>query len=288
MKTAKEILKDIKKVVLEQIKDKLQECENEEVDFHDIIHNEIDCLTPQDKKTQIDLINLADTQYFDSGLIDNSSLDRTLITSAYCSIEQNLFNDDFIQELQTALNNNEKVSKKKANTLIKKIDEELNKMNVKIHNKPIYEDNSTQIFIKTSFSLGSLTKSDFIKYGLINKQVLDLSDRFKILTSNKTINQNAVVIEEKKRDLNKKSFLFRVYLMDKNKDLDIRNLFKLKSISEETGFNLNPSAYFEQTTEQYEEDKLTGKKNYLHIIKDKTTFLKQIVKICSDLTKSSL
>jgi len=283
---AEQILKDVKIGVLEQIKDKLMDCNDDEVYFYDIIHNEIDAQTPTNRKTCIDLIDLSDTSLFDSGLIDNSSLDRTLITSAYCSIEQNLFNDDFIQELQNDLNN-EKIGKKKAKELIKKIDEKLISLGYKFK-KLVYEDNSTQIFINTSFSVGSLTKEDFKKYGLLDKQVLDLSDSIKILTSNKEINQNALIIEEKRRDVEKHKYLFRVYLMQKDKNLDIRNLFKLQTISEETGFNLSPLAYIEQTTEQYEKDKLTGKKAYLSSFKDKTSFIKQIVKISNKLTERTI
>lgn len=106
----------------------------------------------------------------------------------------------------------------------------------------------------------------------------------------KNINQNSLVIEEKKRDINNKVYLFRVYLMDKDKDIDIRNLFKLDCISEETGFNLSPSAYIKQTTKKYEEDKRNPfiKKNYLTSFNDKTRFIKQIVKIANELTKRTI
>lgn len=290
MDKAEQIIRDTKRGILEQIKDKLQNTNEPEIYFNDVVFEEIDTQTPQDRKTQLSLIDKADTSFFDSGLIDNSSLERTLITSAYCSIEQNIYNDDFIQFLQNNLNN-EKIDNKKRKEIIKEIEKELNKMGVNkffsFRSKPLYEDNQAQVFIKTSFSIGSITKEDFLKSGLIDKQVLELADSFKILTSNKSINQNALIIEEKKREIDKKEFLFRVYLMEKDKELDIRNLLKLKCISGETGFNLSPSAYIEQSTEQYEQDK-PFKKNYLNVFKDKTQFIKQIVLMASELTKRTI
>ena len=275
-----QIIKNAKIGILEQIKDKLQNIDNEEIYFHDIVTNEIDTITPTDRKECMALIDLSNTEHFDEGMIDRSSLDRTLITMAYLSIEDNLFNDDFIQELQIGLNN-EKVSNKKSKEIIAKINDEIIRIKDRFQ-KPIYQDNHTQIFIKTSFNVKDLSKDDFLKYGLVEKQFIDLDNGIKILTSNKSINQNALVIEEKKKGF------FRVYLMEKDKDLDIRNLFKLNCISEETGFNLSPSAYIEQTTEQYEEDKQFNKKAYLTTFEDKTQFIKQIVNVANKLTDVSI
>jgi len=81
---------------------------------------------------------------------------------------------------------------------------------------------------------------------------------------------------------------FRLYLMEKDKDLDIRNLLKLECISEETGFNLSPSAYLEQTTEQYENDKRTGKRQYLYNFKTKELLINQIVRMANKLTEKSI
>jgi hypothetical protein len=283
---AEKIIKETKKNILESIKDKLENIKDkEEIYFHDIVSEEIDSNTPQDRQECLNLIDLSNPKNFDSGMIDNRSLDRTLITMAYCSLEENIFNDDFIQELQSDLNN-EEISLTKANEILKKINKVLKEEFKTIF--PKIKDNSTQVFIKTSFSVNSLTREDFIKYGLLNKQVLDLSDSIKILTSNKSINQNAIVINEKKRDVEKKVYLFRVYLMDKDKEIDIRNFLKLRSISKETGFNLSPNAYIEQTTEQYENDKLSFKKNYLSEFKDKTLFIKTIVEMSNRLTEISL
>lgn len=276
---AEQIIKETKKNILESIKDKLENIKDKgEIYFHDIISEEIDLNTPQDRKTQLSLIDLSKTEYFDSGLIDNSSLERTLITSAYCSIEQNIFNDSFIQELQNDLNN-EEINLNKAKEILIKINKVLKEEFKTIF--PRIKDNNTQVFIKIKFK-EDLTREDFLKYGLIDKQVLDLSDSIKILTSNKKINQNAIIINKKPKEI------LRVYLMDKNKDLDIRNFFKLRCISEDTGFNLSPSAYIEQTTEQYEQDKELFKKNYLSEFKNKDSFIKIIVEMANKLTLISI
>jgi len=286
-----QIIQETKKEVLEKIKDKLEEITGkEEIYFHDIITEIIDCNTPQERKKCLSLIDLSNTEHFDEGMIDRSSLDRTLITMAYCSLEDNLFNDNFIQELQTDLNN-EKINKKEAEKILIKInkvlDEEKENQGFKLRR---IKDNNTQVFIKTSFSVNSLTREDFIKYGLSDKQFLDLSDSIKILTSNKNINQNAIVINENKRDVKNKVYTLRIYLMDKNKDLDIRNFLKFKNISRETGFNLSPSNYIEQTTEQYEQDKnkINPEKKYLSEFKDKTLFIKTIVTMVNRLTEISI
>ncbi len=277
---AEEIIKDTKRGILEQLKDKLKDCDNDEVYFHDIVADETDCLTPTDRNDCIKLIDLSDSKNFDEGMIDRSSLDRTLITMAYLSIEDNLFNDDFIQELQDELNN-EKISKEQAKKLINKIDKELSLMGVKLFKRK-YEDNSTQVFLKTNFEITQEDFKNFIDKDLNKNQFVDLSESVKILTSNKAINQNAVMIDQKKENL------IRVYIMDKDKDLDIRNFFKAKVISEDTGFNLSPSFYIEQTTEQYEADKknyMGDKKNYQSEFKNKEVFLKVIIGMCQDLTK---
>ncbi len=126
MSKSESIIKNTKAEILNSLKSSLQVItetgKDGEVYFHDVISNAIDTNTPQDRKVCLDLIDKADSSLFDTGLIDNGSIDRVLITSAYCSIEQILFNDDFIQELQTALNN-ETISKKQAENIIKKISE---------------------------------------------------------------------------------------------------------------------------------------------------------------------
>jgi hypothetical protein len=226
------------------------------------------------------LIEQADTQYFDEGLIDKSSWERQLITMAYCSIEQSIFNDDFIQELQSLLNN-EIINENQSKKIIDKIDNELSKYK---WSQITYEDTDTQIFIDVGFDLNfDDFKESINKNWLHEKQIIDLSNAIKILTSNKEINQNAIVIESLK---SKKKL--RIYLMNKDKDIDIRNLFKLDCISADTGYNLSPSAYIEMTTEQYEKEKKLNSYPYLQSFKKKEDFIKQIVKIAHKLTEKTL
>ena len=289
---AEQIIQETKRDILEQIRDKLKDIDTEtEVYFHDIVSEEIDSNTPTDRQTCLNLIDLSNPEHFDEGLIDKSSLDRMLITMSYCSLEENLFNDDLIQELQNELNN-EKISKRKAKELIIKIDEHLETEK----KRKIFQikDTAGQIFINTNFSINSLKErfkhkppKDNFKH-LKPSQFMDLSDSIKILSSNKNLNQNAIVITEKKRDVEKKVYEFRVYLMEKDKDIDIRNFFKLKTISKETGFNLSPRAYIEQTTEEYEKEKSKGETNYQTTFKDIDTFIYFIEYMANKLTEISI
>jgi len=280
---AESIIKNTKTSILNNILDELRDIDGEkEIYFHDIIHQEVDSNTPQIRTDCLSLIDTAETKHFDEGLIDKSSLNRTLITMAYCSIEQNLFNDDFMQELQDDLNN-ETITTETAKELIKKIEKHKKQEGL---NRVVYTDYESQVFLKVNFEFGIDDFKPFVEKGFLNKsQLIDLSGGVKILTSNKSLNQNALMIEKAKNNL------IRVYLMEKDSDLDIRNLFKLDCISEETGFNLSPSAYLEQTTEQYEQDKKSfsgNRKNYLSEFKNKKQFLKHIVKISQKLTERTI
>jgi len=283
MKT-KEIINNTIKAILENLSDKLKEIETEqEVYFWDIIHKEIDTNTPQDNKTAFNLIE--DTgllEYADKDLIDNSNLNRQLVTSAYCCLEEAILGEDFFQELQTDLNNGV-INKKKATEILNKIEEYKKEkgFNKPFNKRVIYEDDSNQVFLKLDFDFNSSDFEEFIKNGYLKKeQLINLSDGIKILTSNKSINQNAMVLTKKKKGL------IRFYLMEKDKEIDIRNLLKLDCISKKTGFNLSPSAYIELTTKQYEAEK--PNKPYLFYFKDKNIFLETMVKISQKLTKRSL
>lgn len=278
-----DIILNTKIAILESLNSELENLEEDKnIYFHDVVTSEIDAQTPTDRSLCLKLIDLSDSSYFDEGLIDRSSLDRTLITMAYCSIQDNLFNDDFIHELQDLLNN-EVIDKTQAKEIIKKIDEELKRIKPKT-NISRYEDNKQQIFLKCNFDLKDLKFNEFSKRGFTKRQLPLFDEKsIKVLTSNKSINQNALVLEQKPKGI------IRVYLMEQDKDLDIRNLFKLRSISEETGFNLSPSAYIEKTTEQYEEDKKNNplKKDYLFSFKKPDDLINQIVYITSRLIEKS-
>src|SRR6185503_17276783 len=103
-----EIVNDTIDCIVESILYNLKEIkpsESKEIYFHDIVSEEIDTrISTTYRDEQLELIDESEEQYFDSGLIDNSSLDRTLLTMGYCALEQLVFNNDFIQTLQEKLN----------------------------------------------------------------------------------------------------------------------------------------------------------------------------------------
>jgi hypothetical protein len=122
---AYEIIKDTKIEILDLIEDKLNEIidedKTEEVFFHDIVIECVDNNTPQDRQECLELIGTTgNEEYVDKGVIDDSSIDRYLVTMAYECLHQEIFNDEFFQELQNDLNN-EEISPKKARKIIEKI-----------------------------------------------------------------------------------------------------------------------------------------------------------------------
>lgn len=138
-------IKKTKGSILEVLKGELEDItEEKEIYFHDIVTGEVDNFTPTNRKECLKLIDQANEEHFDSGLTDNSRIDRTLITMAYQSIEQGLFNDDFIQELQDLLNN-ETITKAQAKKIVVKIEAEESREGFKTHLVK-YEDNSTQLY----------------------------------------------------------------------------------------------------------------------------------------------
>lgn len=283
-------IKRTKEAILDNVKQELQDTDTEqEIYIQDIISEEIDIFTPTYTDDCLKLLSdeKPNLEHFDKGLIDFSSLDRLFITLSYCAIEQGVYNNDFIQELQKELNN-EKINKNKARDIISEIEKEQEREGFK---KVTYEDNNTQIIFKEPFNISVEDFKPYVEKGFLKEsQLINLSDSVKILTSNKNLNQNAIVIDEKARDFTGKKAIYtlRVYLMEKDKNLDIRNLFKLDSISEETGFNLSAGAYIEKTTEEYEQDKKLHRYDYLKHFKTKEGFIKQIVKIAQELTEISI
>ena len=230
-----QIIKDTKDSIINIIEDKLLSIiktqKKEEIYFHDIVFSEVDTfITSLSKKECFELIELGKSEHFDSGMIDNSSFERTMITTAYCSLEQNVYDNDFIQYLQSELNNETidlQNAKKIQDKIFKYKEEHKEKRTAEFKDgKPVnkdkrfnnYNDSDSQIFVL--FDGFELSKEDFKEPYFNDKQVLELGDGLKILTSNKKINQNAIVIEKKKENL------FRIYLMDKDKDINIQDLWK--------------------------------------------------------------
>jgi len=104
-----------------------KEDDTDEIYFHDIMHQVVDnAVSNNDRNENLKVID--DTGHeniIDTGLVDhNADITMQIAQTAYACLEQELFNDDFIQELQTALNN-ENIDYEKAQELIAEIKERL-------------------------------------------------------------------------------------------------------------------------------------------------------------------
>ena len=121
---------EVKEAVLESLKWELEQInkgESKEIYFHDTIHQDLDnIISANDRSTNMQAIDeIGGEDQIDEGMIDrNADLTMQIAQIAYCVVEQDLFNDDFMQELQSALNN-ETIDYKTARQLIKKIDKEI-------------------------------------------------------------------------------------------------------------------------------------------------------------------
>ena len=114
----------------------------------------------------------------------------------------------------------------------------------------IYQDNETQVFISCPILCLSDFQEPFFK-------VIDLNDNFKFLTycgkdQRKNLNKNGVVVELKVKE--GIQGLYRIYLMDKDKEIDLKQLFvtdEQKTIGEHNGYNLDPRNYVEQFNKNF-------------------------------------
>ena len=120
---AKESLLESLKWELEQI----EKNDTKEIYLHDINHENIDNIVSSNTRAE-NLEAIDDTggeNDIDEGMINREADITTQIAQmAYCCIEDEMFNDDFIQELQTLLNN-EKIDYDTAQEIIIKIANEL-------------------------------------------------------------------------------------------------------------------------------------------------------------------
>ncbi len=101
--------------------------DQKEVYFHDIMHDTLDNLvSSNDRATNLSIIDdTGNENDIDEGMIDrNADISMQIAQIAYCCLETELFNDDFIQELQTKLNN-ESITGEEAQELIEKIDDNI-------------------------------------------------------------------------------------------------------------------------------------------------------------------
>lgn len=212
----KEEFKKLVKDILIRLKEELEDIDDFPYDFnsdalHDTIHEEVDTFvsgfTRNDSIRYIDFCD--NEEYIDKGVVDNSNLDRTLITTAFECIRQKLFDEEkLFYDLQEY-----KLTKKQRDTFIKKIDEMT--WGYKHAVKP---DNDRQI---TDFKPFTIDKSMCNDGKIINlhsgiKVFSIQSDRSKP----NTINDNALVYEGKENN-DKKIEVKRVYIMGESK-IDLR------------------------------------------------------------------
>jgi len=264
-----------KKDVLLRLREELEDIEEFPYDFnsdvlHDVIHEEVDgfvtVFTRNECLAWIDFCN--NEEYVDKGVIDYSSIDQQLLTTAFECIRMKLFDDDIFQELQEY-----EMTEKQRDDFIKKINALADKHKYDIKKPKSYyrKHNETQIWIKTSFEI---RPEMFKEPYFVKEQVIDLHNGVKILTSNKSINRNAIVFE-KRGDKQ-----YRVYLMEKDKDIDIRDFFKYRSIAE-GDFVLHPSFYVKGRNEPIKQ----GLYPYKTEFKDKKEFIFYVNKMMVELNK---
>jgi len=121
------------------------------------------------------------------------------------------------------------MTEKQRDEFIKRINETIG-----THKTTEKKHNEIQIWIKTSFDI---KPEDFKEPYFTKEQLVDLHDGIKIMTHNakktEDVNRNAIVLENTHKQP------FRIYLMDKDKDIDIRDFFKYRSIKEGE-YNLHP------------------------------------------------
>ena len=221
------------KNILIRAREKLRELKNEDFPYdfnsnviHDLVHEEIDSLVAGfDRQECLEWIEFCNNEeYIDKGVIDNSSVDRMLITMAFECIRMKVFEDGLINDLQEY-----DLTKEKRDRLIRRINRRLRNTRYKVG-----EDNESQIFIEFDFELDV---EDFKEPYFSKEQVIGLDDAIKIFACNQEINRNAIVIEKQHGNI------YRVYLMDKDNDIDIRDFFRYVPSIKEANYNLSPQIY---------------------------------------------
>lgn len=218
--------------------DNIERQETKEIYFHEIVGQCIDSNAPSDRSEALTLIDhIGEEEHIDEGLINHSSIDTMIVSVAYECLSEELFNNDFIQELQDDLNN-EEIDFNKA----QEISEKINQYKIEHGYEEVSrKDSETQIWIENKGFM--LDKSDFVEPYYTEGQVIDLcNNSFKILTNSnpkrETVSKNAVVLEGTHRKL------FRVYIMGREENIDIRDFFKEEYGSiKEADYNLDPAVY---------------------------------------------
>ena len=94
-----ENVKDTKEAILEQVTWCLEH--EESIDLSDIMHECVDTeVSNYSRQDCLDMIDgTGNEEYVDKGLIDNSDIDRMLLTTAYGCLEQEIYNDENFMKL---------------------------------------------------------------------------------------------------------------------------------------------------------------------------------------------
>ena len=226
--------------------------------IHEIIHEEVDAfVTGFTREDCISWIDFCDNEkYVDKGVIDTSSIDRTLITTAFECIRMKLFDDDLFFELQEYA-----MTEEKKNAFIRRINDRIGDATYSGG-----EDNETQIFVELDFDLH---RDDFPTPYFAENQVIELAGKsLKIFTNNYEINRNAIVIEHVTGNT------YRIYLMEKDDDIDIRDFFKYTPSIKETNYKLIPQLYVDgQLRKHFKEE---DKKEFIYYINQMANRLTEI------------
>lgn len=234
-KTIEDKFEDLKKTILGTLKDELEKVDEFPHDFnsdgmHDTVHTEVDSWACGiDRNEAMEFIDYCDNEsYIESELINHSTLEKTLVTMAFECVRMKLFDDDLFQELQEY-----ELTEEKRDNFVSQIEEIVGK------HKPERIDSDSQIWVKLKFDL---ERDMFPLEGFPESQVLDMHDGFKVFANNKEVNRNAIVIEKPSAP----GELSRIYLMQKDKDIDIREFFNRRPLSiAENDYSLRMSDYID-------------------------------------------
>ena len=102
-------VKECYEAILESIKYELEEMvtdkETHEVYLNDIVSENVDnIIAGNDRESNMQIIDdTGNEQYVDNGIIDNSNLDRMIMTMAYGCLEQEIYNDGLLQKISNEL-----------------------------------------------------------------------------------------------------------------------------------------------------------------------------------------
>lgn len=219
--------------LLGKLEDIIKDDDEKEIYIEDIINACVDANTPHDDRMNFELIKYLDNEnYIDMSVVDAINLHQFLLTLSYESLYQGIINDDFFIKIINDFPN-KKIKNNETVELIEKIKEYKNDNDMV---NVVYKDNETQIYISFPFDLD---RNDFECPYFGKNQVVDLCGSIKIFTTNFKMNKNAIVLE----GVNK--HVTRVYLMEKDPELDIRDFFKYTPSIIENDYNLNITDYTE-------------------------------------------